>query len=152
MPLKAKLISMSCLAACFLASGFLSSDALAAKKFYKWVDEKGVTHYSERPPRGQKSQQITTYTGRGTPPPPPKTSAADKEKQDSEKADATANEQAEPIKDPKICSSARKNLDILDRSNRVRLRGENGELVTLSNEEKESQRKTALKAVKEHCK
>ena len=25
---------------------------------YKWVDERGVTHYSEKPPPGRKSQQI----------------------------------------------------------------------------------------------
>lgn len=149
MPLKAKFISMSCLAACLLTSGVLSTDAVAAKKFYKWVDENGVTHYSERPPRGQKAQQVTTYTGRGTPPPTPKTAASDEAKAEAEQSTSA---QADPIKDPKICNSARKNLDILDRSNRVRLRGENGELVTLSNEQKESQRKTALKAVKEHCK
>ena len=27
-------------------------------QMYKWVDEKGVTHYSEKPPPGRKAQQI----------------------------------------------------------------------------------------------
>ena len=27
-------------------------------QMYKWVDERGVTHYSEKPPPGRKAQQI----------------------------------------------------------------------------------------------
>jgi hypothetical protein len=27
---------------------------------FKWVDEKGVTHYGERPPQGQKAQSVET--------------------------------------------------------------------------------------------
>src|SRR4029079_1531123 len=30
----------------------------AAALMYKWVDEKGVTHYSEKPPPGRKAQQM----------------------------------------------------------------------------------------------
>lgn len=32
--------------------------APAAAQMYKWVDEKGVTHYSEKPPPGRKAQQM----------------------------------------------------------------------------------------------
>jgi 23S rRNA pseudoU1915 N3-methylase RlmH len=40
-----------------LASCALALVAVGAT-IYKWVDEKGVTHYSETPPPGQKSQEI----------------------------------------------------------------------------------------------
>ncbi len=33
--------------------------ALAASaQVYKWVDEKGTTHYGERPPQGKKAQEV----------------------------------------------------------------------------------------------
>ena len=32
--------------------------ASSPAQMYKWVDERGVTHYSEKPPPGRKSQQI----------------------------------------------------------------------------------------------
>src|SRR4029078_3090911 len=32
--------------------------APAAAQMYKWVDEKGVTHYSEKPPPWRKAQQM----------------------------------------------------------------------------------------------
>jgi hypothetical protein len=41
-----------------LACSFVSSQAGAA--IYKWVDEKGVTHYSESPPSSQKTQEVQT--------------------------------------------------------------------------------------------
>ena len=30
----------------------------AQAQMYKWVDEKGVTHYGERPPQGKKAQEV----------------------------------------------------------------------------------------------
>ena len=30
----------------------------AMAQVYKWVDEKGVTHYGERPPPGKKAQEV----------------------------------------------------------------------------------------------
>lgn len=155
MPFKAKLISTSCIALCCLATGLISSDTLAAKKFYKWVDKDGVTHYSERPPRGQKAQVVTTYAGRGTPAPAAAPKAEDKKDQDRGESTEAGGEKSAantgPTKNPQICQSARRNLEILERSNRVRLQDENGELKTLSNEEKEKQRQTAQKAVEQHC-
>lgn len=32
--------------------------ASSPAQMYKWVDERGVTHYSEKPPPGRKAQQI----------------------------------------------------------------------------------------------
>lgn len=42
---------------------------------YKWVDERGVTHYSERPPAKQKAQEILIQS------PPPSAAPADKSPQ-----------------------------------------------------------------------
>lgn len=40
--------------------------AIASPGIYKWVDEKGVTHYSETPPPHQKAKEVEVV------PPPPK--------------------------------------------------------------------------------
>ena len=32
--------------------------ACAHAQVYKWVDEKGTTHYGERPPQGRKAQEV----------------------------------------------------------------------------------------------
>ena len=40
----------------------VSSNAFSAKKvMYKWTDENGETHYSERAPKGFEYKKITTY-------------------------------------------------------------------------------------------
>jgi hypothetical protein len=50
---------------------FLAFVAVAVPAFaqvYKWVDERGVTHYGERPPQGRKSSEVPHKLG--TPPAP----------------------------------------------------------------------------------
>lgn len=50
---------------------FLILATLAAPTFaqvYKWVDERGVTHYGERPPQGRKASEVPHKLG--TPPAP----------------------------------------------------------------------------------
>ena len=37
---------------------WLVAPAPAAAEVYKWVDEKGVTHYGEKPPPNHKSRQV----------------------------------------------------------------------------------------------
>jgi len=37
---------------------FLALAAPALAQVYKWVDERGVTHYGERPPQGGKASEV----------------------------------------------------------------------------------------------
>ena len=37
---------------------FWAALAPAYAQMYKWVDEKGTTHYGERPPQGRKAQEV----------------------------------------------------------------------------------------------
>jgi len=37
---------------------FLATAAPAFAQVYKWVDERGVTHYGERPPQGSKASEV----------------------------------------------------------------------------------------------
>jgi len=49
---------------------FLILVAAAAPAFaqvYKWVDERGVTHYGERPPQGSKAKEVPNKLGSPAP-------------------------------------------------------------------------------------
>lgn len=48
-----------------LAMGLLLCAAPSSAQMYKWVDDKGVTHYSESPPPGRKAQQVQTTPSPG---------------------------------------------------------------------------------------
>ena len=45
--------------------------ASSPAQMYKWVDERGVTHYSEKPPPGRKAQQIQSAPAAPATPPAP---------------------------------------------------------------------------------
>lgn len=62
-----------------LAVCVASQSVPCAAQVYKWVDEKGVTQYSEKPPPGTKAQTVKT--------PPPKSVVEDKDK-DKQKSQA----------------------------------------------------------------
>jgi hypothetical protein len=45
--------------AAFLATSILAAaGSAAAQQFFKWVDERGVTHYGEKPPPGRPAKEI----------------------------------------------------------------------------------------------
>src|SRR5712675_1856800 len=44
---------------------FLAVAAPALAQVYKWVDERGVTHYGERPPQGGKASEAPSRLGQG---------------------------------------------------------------------------------------
>lgn len=126
-----------------------ATDALAAKKFYKWVDDQGVVHYSATPPNGQKSSVITTYNRRGTPAPNQTTGKPGETNKETEAPQK--QETKEQIKDPKLCASAKKNLEVIETNHRIRLRGEDGKMKMLSAEEKEAQKKNSEQIASDHC-
>ena len=51
----------------------MSATAMASQ-VYKWVDARGVTHFSAQPPQGQDADSINTAT------PPPKPAVAEEKK------------------------------------------------------------------------
>ena len=55
-----------------LALGLLLCAAPTSAQMYKWVDDKGVTHYSESPPPGRKAQQVQTTPSSPSPSTTPK--------------------------------------------------------------------------------
>jgi len=134
--------------ASFLASLALSSNSLAARSFYKWVDQDGVTHYTTTPPPGQKATLVKTYGDKSRPTPTPSQSNKTKVANADKSSDSGAPQYQ---KNPEYCRQARKNLTTIDSSNRVRLKDASGELRYLSHQEKLKRRDEALKAIKINC-
>lgn len=132
----------------------LSAPALAAQ-VYKWVDEKGVTHFTAEPPPGQQSEQLNIKVA------PTKASApnvetlkatqskADEQKvlDDKVKADV-AKENKERAE---YCQANRENLAQLRNNPRVRVSDDKGEVRVLSEEERQERIANAEKNIGEYC-
>lgn len=107
----------------------------SAAQIHKWVDEDGVTHFSERPPKNTPTTVIKPKTGHSEPvvygnvaPQPDDAEAAIPEGMVSE---------TEYHKER--CDVARQNLEALKRSGRIQVRGDDGKPHFL-NEEEQRQR------------
>lgn len=126
--------------------------SMAAKNYYKWTDEDGVTHYSAQKPHNKDSEKISVSTGL-----PTATST------DGNKIEATTTEskpaRAIPkksddlasAKDPERCTAATERLKTLTDYERVRVIGDDGEARILSKEEKAEKTAEAQKAIDEDC-
>lgn len=139
------------------------SSASLADEFYKWVDENGVTHYTQTPPKqpGVSSQKIRAS---GTTVNQEEAAKAKQRLQSSRSSFQTSAEQRaitegleeeekeKALKMAKYCEDARKNLKVLNEHARIREKGKDGEYRVLSEEEKQAKVARNQKHVKEYCK
>lgn len=132
-----------------IASLIFSASSISDQKgVYRWTDDQGNQHYSDKPPKGTESEFIKTATGRTTEPAPQDESA----NPEAEQGQAPpASMEVVPEKDPTVCKQAKGNLQALSGRPRVRIKEANGEYRYLSEEEKETQRELARKNIEVHC-
>ncbi len=141
-----------------LAAAALAA-VLAHAQVFKWVDEKGRTHYGERPPEGVKSSEVA----RPTPPSEPgrvkepdwKSKARDvtkerreRENRESQDADREARTVAER---QQRCREARIALDRLQNVQRLYKYDSKGERVYLTDADRDAERVVAGREVVESC-
>ena len=126
----------------FLASSYAFS---APGKVYKWTDEKGLVHYSERPPLGVQTEIVKPETGHSEP--VNYESAANEKPKDEKKGDAGKSS----LKDPERCDVARKNLETLKTYARIKFKGDDGEYRFLTPDEQQQKTNEATKAIEESC-
>lgn len=130
----------------------------AMARLYKWVDENGVTQYTQTPPPKGDFNQLR---------PPPKP-AVDPEQAQSElnkrlesfqqrrdeaskgKAEADKKAAEKAGKDAK-CKQARKNQQYLETHSRVRETDTAGKVTLLPEEQRQARIKQATDAIKEYC-
>ncbi|PCJ15352.1 MAG: hypothetical protein COB04_13320 [Gammaproteobacteria bacterium] len=137
----------------------LSSPAYSAEDFYKWVDDKGITHYTRTPPTSE--QQTSVITTSSSP-----SSDASKSKERllrSREAFNTASEtrKNESIVSPeeaknieirsKNCEIATARLKNLQENVRLREKLENGEYQVITEDGRQGRITTTKKQVQDNC-
>ncbi len=113
---------------------------------YKWIDEDGVTHYSQQPPPAGTPTVIT----------PDAASPADTAEDqggDGDGQDGGANEngdgEQETIAD--LCKELRERKDILQSDRPIRIKAEDGTLTDLDDEGRAQQLERVQTQLQDHC-
>lgn len=147
----------------------LGASAAHAAKFYKWTDEKGVTHYTvDPPPPGAKSSEVriktSSYSDAEEPAPaagtPLNKKAAGTGKGDAAKGKANAGATGKkedkavppaPERYAERCKTLRTNLETIQAHAQVRETDPSGETRMLSNEEKTARTEDLQREIKAYC-
>lgn len=130
----------------------------AAAQVYKWVDEKGRTHYGEKPPEGVKAVEM----GAPLPPSDPNAKAPDWKQKDldakrnrierdgKESRDRDRQQRTEAERSAR-CEDARRRLDMLQQQIRLFDRNDKGEKVYLDDKDRPAAIERERRAVSENC-
>jgi len=129
----------------------------AAAQVYKWVDEKGVTHYGERAPQGTKAKEVEQRLA--NPGPASGTAAPQdwKEKEaefkrrriDAERTDAKQKQNQEAME--RACAQARNRLAVANSGRRLFRLNDKGERTYVGDEERNAAIAQAEQAVAQNC-
>lgn len=125
---------------------------------YKWVDKDGVTQFSQFPPMEQAAEQVA-------PPPPPnedpemvrerlqrQLDAFDERQQARDQArQEQAQQREQQALRQRNCETARHNLGVAERSNRIRVETQPGEYTYLTEEQRLGRLEAARQAVRQYC-
>lgn len=140
-----------------VALGFAA--VLAHAQVFKWVDEKGRTHYGERPPEGVKSSEVA----KPTPPSEPgrvkepdwknKAREVTKERREREnKESQDADREARTVAErQQRCRDARIALDRLSNVQRLYKYDAKGERVYMTDADRDAERVVANREAGESC-
>ena len=138
-----------------LVIGFFSANVNA--QVYKWVDENGQIHYSDKKPIQQKdvsTVKIRTHSSNNTKSSSPAPNTPEKEAQLKAKAEKLAQPKttaATSEKDySKECETIRINLQKIQNTTRLRI-NDGGQMRYLSPEEIEEKKSNYLEMLESHC-
>lgn len=136
---------------------------VATAQVFKWVDEKGVTHYGERPPQGQKAQPVETKP-LNTPAPGPASSPGkargsenwqeqnlEFQKRRIQREQQAEREQREVNDRQRRCNVARDDLRRLESSRRLYDLNDKGERVYLDDAGRTAALERARRSVGRAC-
>jgi hypothetical protein len=136
-----------------------ASPAADTQDIYKWTNDQGAVQYTQFPPPPGRPVEI--LHGVRPPDQSPETAGNDLQKQ-IETMDKQNEEQLQGAKDARQwaeiqkirrsnCETANKNLVNLQRGGNVRYMGANGEVMRLTEEERQKRIDEANKQIKENC-
>jgi len=144
------------LTACFLLAAQLQAGELSKwsgpGSVYKWTDETGKVNYSQYPPAGVESVEVTPDY-----PTPLEGGSPAGESQAVASADDAAANQAQPpgeqTQAQKNCVTAKNNLALLENpGTKLSYKNDKGESVDVDDKERAARIETAKKNVSEFCK
>jgi len=120
----------------------------AYAQVYRWVDEKGVTHYGERAPQGRKAQEVQNKlanpaSAKSASAKPPNWQDQESEFQGrrlkaEQAAQAEAKKQAQEANQRQACNEARDNLARMRASSRMYKLNEKGERAYESEQQRDA--------------
>lgn len=133
-----------------------------AAKLYQWVDESGVTQFTQHPPPGVESREMTV---RGLPRPDAPaqeegsedggspSSPNDRERSPEEARFVPSAPDREAVRAAREtnCANARAELQALEASPRLRKRGPDGEVTWVVGDERQARIDAARARVAEYC-
>ena len=129
----------------------------AIAQVYKWVDEKGVTHYGERAPQGKKAQEVEQRLANPGPAPGKEVQPGWKE-QDLEfrrrriEAEQTeAKDKQQESSQRRACNQARDQLALMKSARGLYRLNEAGERVFQSDEERKASIARLEQLISERC-
>lgn len=137
---------------------WLAGFGIAHAAMYKWVDENGVTQYSQFPPPNREYQTVV-------PPPPPAEDPEGAQQQleellqnqdEARKAQSEAAEQEQKTaaaaeRRKQNCAMARSNLDKINNAGHRRIIGPDGVAYYQTEEERQQRISEAQKQIEEFC-
>lgn len=142
-----------------LASMLVLACASAGAALYKWVDEKGVTHYTEEPPPDRKATKIEIRSDGPAAKPEATESWKDKEVEfrrrrlEKERTEAAAEAEAKRAAQlrQQNCLRARDALDTLTRGRPIYRVNEKGERVYMEDAERDQETRRWRKEADTWC-
>ena len=127
------------------ASALLHLNATAADEYYRWIDERGETILSDRPPAAGIDYERVSTNSRFS-------STQTQGEADSDQQGATAvAPKAKSQKNTELCRIAMENFDALNNSDRITMRDENGNAKVLSEKEIKEHFKTTKAQIDAFC-
>jgi len=136
-----------------LAVALLFGASSLHAEIYKWTDENGKVHYSDKKPENkQKVAEVKVRTGKGTPNPnSAKQEIKDKESQLNDKATKLSQKEQKKGKASKSqCATVRENLSKIQTGRRMRI-NEDGEYRYLTPEELKEKQEKYVQFLEENC-
>jgi hypothetical protein len=134
----------------FTLLAMLVSCSLNAGQIHKWVDEDGNVYYGDTPPSSVTTEPVRVIGAPSDPGKPlPRLSTGDSPTKTSSN---NSSGQGVPADQAKIaCDQARGDLDVINKSSRIRLKSADGTVRYMTTEEIQARRESAEKDVAKFC-
>jgi len=130
-----------------------STQSFAADVYYRWVDARGDTVHSDRPPpAGTDYETTSSGTGLVRSESSPQSAGTPIKKTEADtNPDVTYTREAPNTKNPEHCQAATTNLATLNTKARIRMRDDEGKYFYLTEEQKAASRLKAEKSIAAYC-